>query len=61
MSIAYIDDVLIFSENIDSHFKQLKTFFNVMKANGVVVSAKKMVLFQTKNKIRRTRSFPRVL
>ena len=48
MSIVYIDDVLIFSENIDSHFKHLNTFFNVIKTNGLVVSAKKMVLFQTK-------------
>ncbi|WMV37769.1 hypothetical protein MTR67_031154 [Solanum verrucosum] len=47
MSIVYIDNVLIFSENIDSHFKHLNTFFKVVKNNGLVVSAKKMVLFQT--------------
>ena len=43
MSIVYIDDVLIFSENIDSHFKHLNTFFNIVKNNGLVVSAKKMI------------------
>jgi len=47
MSIVYIDDVLIFSENIDSHFKHLNTFFKIVKNNGLVVSAKKMILFQT--------------
>jgi len=47
MSIVYIDDVLIFSENIDSHFKHINTFFKVVKHNSLVVSAKKMVLFQT--------------
>ncbi|KAH0752254.1 hypothetical protein KY285_005402 [Solanum tuberosum] len=47
MSIVYIDDVLIFSENIDSHFKHLNAFFKIVKHNGLVVSAKKMVLFQT--------------
>ena len=47
MSIVYIDDVLIFSKNIDSHFKHLNTFFKIVKFNGLVVSAKKMKLFQT--------------
>lgn len=47
MLIVYIDDVLIFSEDIDSHFKHLSTFLNVVKTNGLVVSAKKIRLFQT--------------
>ncbi|XP_069145995.1 uncharacterized protein [Solanum lycopersicum] len=47
-SIVYIDDVLIFSEDIDSHFKHLNSFFNIVKNNGLVVSAKKILLFQTK-------------
>ena len=47
MSIVYIDDVLIFSEDIDSHFKHLNTFFKIVKHNGLVVSAKKIKLFQT--------------
>jgi hypothetical protein len=46
--IVYIDDVLIFSKNIDQHFKHLKSFKNVVKANGLVLSASKMKLFQTK-------------
>lgn len=47
MSNVYIDDVVIFSKNIDSHFKHLNTFFKMVNNNGLVVSAKKMVLFQT--------------
>ncbi|CAN4121269.1 unnamed protein product [Withania somnifera] len=47
MSIVYIDDVLIFREDIDSHFKHLLTCLKVIKHNGLVVSAKKIKLFQT--------------
>ena len=48
MSIVYIDDVLIFSEDIDSHFKHLNIFLKIIKHNGLVISAKKLKLFQTK-------------
>ena len=37
-SIVYIDDVLIFSQNIDQHFEHLQTFFAIVKRNGLVVS-----------------------
>lgn len=47
MSIVYIDDVLIFSEDIESHFKHLNTFLKIIKHNGLVVSSKKIKLFQT--------------
>ena len=30
-SIVYVDDVLIYSENLEQHFKHLKTFFHVIK------------------------------
>ena len=46
--IVYIYDVLIYSKNLHQHFKHLKTFFNVIKYNGLVVSAPKIKLFQTK-------------
>ena len=45
---VYIDDVLIFSQNIEQHFKHLKTFIHVVKKNGLVISNKKTSLFQTK-------------
>ncbi|KAL4199205.1 hypothetical protein AMTRI_Chr03g143760 [Amborella trichopoda] len=46
--IVYIDDVLIFSENIDQHFKHINVFINVIKHVGLVVSAKKINICQTK-------------
>ncbi|KAL4198861.1 hypothetical protein AMTRI_Chr03g48160 [Amborella trichopoda] len=42
--IVYIDDVLIFSENIDQHFKHI----NVFKHAELIVSAKMINICQTK-------------
>jgi hypothetical protein len=47
-SIVYIDDVLIYSDNIDQHWKHLNIFFQVAKQQGLVVSSPKIVLYQTK-------------
>ena len=46
-SIVYIDDVLIFSQTIEQHFKHLCTFINIVKHNGLAVSQTKINLFQT--------------
>ena len=46
--IVYIDDVLVFSNTLDQHFKHLQTFLHVIEKNGLAVSTSKMVLFQTK-------------
>ncbi|BBN69939.1 Excinuclease ABC, C subunit, partial [Prunus dulcis] len=46
-SIVYIDDVLIFSESVEQHWKHLHKFLHIVKQNGLVVSAKKIKLFQT--------------
>jgi len=46
--IVYIDDVLIFSQSIDQHFKHLKTFHLVTKKAGLALSSSKISLFQTK-------------
>ena len=46
--IVYIDDVLIFSQNIDQHFKHLQTFIHIIKQNGLAVSKSKINLFQTR-------------
>ena len=46
--IVYIDDILVFSNSIEQHYKHLYTFFNVIKNNSFVVSQRKMKLFQTK-------------
>ncbi|KAK0598206.1 hypothetical protein LWI29_032525 [Acer saccharum] len=47
-SIVYIDDVLIYSDNIDQHWKHLDIFLQTAKHQGLVVSAPKIVLYQTK-------------
>ncbi|KAM7510610.1 hypothetical protein LguiB_009485 [Lonicera macranthoides] len=47
-SIVYIDDILIFSNNIDQHIKHIQIFIKIIKNAGLVVSAKKMSIFQTK-------------
>jgi hypothetical protein len=46
--IVYIDDVLIYSKSIDEYWKHLNSFIEIIKINGLVVSAKKIKLFQTK-------------
>ena len=47
-TIVYIDDVLIYSNSIDEHWKHLHSFLETIKRNGLVVSTKKINLFQTK-------------
>ena len=44
--IIYIDDFLVFSQNIDQHFKHLQTFIHIIKQNGLTVSKSKINLFQ---------------
>ena len=43
--IAYIDDVLVFSNSLEKHFVHLNKFLNLIKANGTTCSAPKMKLF----------------
>jgi hypothetical protein len=47
-TIVYIDDVLDFSKTTDEHWKHLNSFLDTIKHSGLVVSAKKIKLFQTK-------------
>ena len=37
--IVYIDDVLVFSNTIDQHFKHLHIFISVMERSGLAASA----------------------
>lgn len=46
--LSYIDDILIFSNTLDEHFKHLNVFQHVVTKNRLVVSAPKMKFFQTK-------------
>jgi hypothetical protein len=45
-SIVYIDDVT-YTKSIEEHWKHLNSFLEVIKVNGLVVSATKIKLFQT--------------
>jgi len=45
---VYIDDVLIFSNSLDQHFKHLQISMSVMERNGLAASAFKIHIFQTK-------------
>lgn len=42
--IVYIDDVLVYSDNLERHFKHLTQFHKIAKHNGIVMSGRKMVL-----------------
>lgn len=44
-TIVYIDDILIFSQSLDQHFKHLNIFKELIKRNGMVISSKKIKLF----------------
>ena len=46
--IVYIDDFLIFSRNIDQHFKDLETFIHIIEQNSLAVSKSKINLFETR-------------
>lgn len=49
--IVYIDDVLIFYKSIDEHFKHVNIFLKLVQKNGLVLSKKKIEVFQTSIKI----------
>ena len=44
--IVYIDDVLVFSQIIDQHFKHLKTFYLATKKVGLAISSSKVSLIR---------------
>lgn len=46
--LVYIDDILVFSKDIESHFKHLDILKRIVIQSGLVISKPKMSLFQTK-------------
>ena len=52
-TIVYIDDVLIFSNSIDQHFKHIKIFQKIVKDNRLVIFTPKIKLFQSRIKFLR--------
>ena len=43
-SLIYVDDILLFSKDADSHEKLLTEFYNLVKSRGIMLSEKKMVV-----------------
>lgn len=49
--IVYIDDVLIFSKNLQDYFKHVNIFKYLVKNNDLMLSKKKIEVFQTTVKV----------
>ena len=46
-ALIYVNDILLFSKDADSHEKLLTEFYNLVKSQGIMLSEKKMVIGQT--------------
>ncbi|KAH9705269.1 hypothetical protein KPL70_011799 [Citrus sinensis] len=60
-TVMPFDDVLIFSQTIDQHFKHLKTFNFATRKAGLAISSSKVYLFQTKIRLIGIRSALKLL
>ena len=45
--LIYVDDILLFSKDEESHAKLLTEFYNLVKSQGIMLSEKKMVIWQS--------------
>ena len=46
-ALIYVDDILLFSKNAESHERLLIEFYNLVKSQGIMFSEKKMVIGQS--------------
>ena len=46
-ALIYVDDILLFSKDEESHEKLLIEFYNLVKSQGIMLSEKKMVIGQS--------------
>ena len=46
-ALLYVDDILLFSKNEESHEKLLTEFYNLVKSQEIMLSEKKMVIGQS--------------
>ena len=46
-ALIYVDDILLFSKDEESHAKLLTGFYNLVKFQGIMLSEKKMVIGQS--------------
>ena len=43
-ALIYVDDILLFSKDEESHEKLLTEFYNLVKSQGIMLLEKKMVI-----------------
>ena len=46
-ALIYVDDILLFSKDEESHEKFLTEFYSLVKSQGIMLSEKKMVIGQS--------------
>ena len=46
-ALSYVDDILLFSKDVESHERLLTNYYNLVKSQGIMLSKKKMVIGQT--------------
>ena len=46
-ALSYVDDILLFSKDVESHERLLTNYYNLVKSQGIMLSKKKMVFGQT--------------
>ena len=46
-ALFYVDDILLFSKDEESHGKLLTEFYNLVKSQGIMLSEKKIVIGQS--------------
>ena len=46
-ALIYVDDILLFSIDAESHERLLTEYYNLVKSQGIMLSKKKMVIEQT--------------
>ena len=50
--LIYVDDILLFSKDADSHEKLLTEFYNLVKSQEIMLSEKKMVVSTTSSSLK---------
>ncbi|KAL0009860.1 hypothetical protein SO802_004968 [Lithocarpus litseifolius] len=43
-ALIYVDDILMFSKDAESHEKLLTEYYNIVKSQGIMLSEKKMII-----------------
>ena len=46
--IVYVDDILIYSDNLEQHINHLEQFIELVKLHGILLSEKKSEIFKNK-------------